>query len=199
LLRLAEVTRDFDESVAIADSKRPQATSLRSKRLFQPGIGPHTESQTVELVLEALRERYPARYGQYGLGVPYPGSGRQECDWCLGRAPDWDWSIEIKMLRFLGDNGKLNDNMLMRLLSPYPAHRSALTDCQKLAESDFPGERAILIYRFDQDEWSLGPAIDAFEILARQKFRLTDRNVAQFDNLVHPVHSHGRVFSWQIS
>jgi len=87
----------------------------------------------------------------------------------------------------------------MHLLSPYPAHRSTLTDCQKLAESDFPGEKAILIYGFDQYEWSLGPAIHAFEILARQKFRLTDRNVAQFDNLVHPVHSHGRVFSWQIS
>lgn len=37
------------------------------------------------------------------------------------------------MLRLFGDNAKLNDNMLMHLLSPYPAHRSALTDCEKLA------------------------------------------------------------------
>jgi hypothetical protein len=34
------------------------------------------------------------------------------------------------MLRLLGDNGKLNDNMLMHVLSPYQAHRSALTDCE---------------------------------------------------------------------
>jgi len=27
----------------------------------------------------------------------------------------------------MGDNGKPNDNMLMHILSPYPAHRSALT------------------------------------------------------------------------
>jgi hypothetical protein len=36
------------------------------------------------------------------------------------------------MLRLMGDNGKPNDNMLMHILSPYPSHRSALTDCQKL-------------------------------------------------------------------
>jgi hypothetical protein len=34
--------------------------------------------------------------------------------------------------RILGDNGKLNDNMLMHILSPYPQHRSAVTDCNKL-------------------------------------------------------------------
>ena len=39
------------------------------------------------------------------------------------------------MLRFLGDNGKPNDNILMHVLSPYPQHRSALTDCEKLARS----------------------------------------------------------------
>ena len=33
------------------------------------------------------------------------------------------------MLRFMGDNGKLNDNIVMHILSPYPEHRSALTDC----------------------------------------------------------------------
>lgn len=33
----------------------------------------------------------------------------------------------------LGDNGKPNDNMIMHILSPYPDHRSALTDCSKLA------------------------------------------------------------------
>ena len=56
-------------------------------------------------------------------------------------APVWDWAIEAKMLRMFGDNGKLNDNMLMHVLSPYPAHRSALTDCGKLAHSNRPAAR----------------------------------------------------------
>jgi hypothetical protein len=34
----------------------------------------------------------------------------------------WGWAIEVKMLRLMGDNGKLNDNMVMHILSPYPAH-----------------------------------------------------------------------------
>jgi len=45
----------------------------------------------------------------------------------------------VKMLRLMGDNSKPNDNMLMHILSPYPSHRSALTDCQKLAASGFQG------------------------------------------------------------
>jgi hypothetical protein len=47
-------------------------------------------------------------------------------------SPDWSWAIEVKLLRLLGDNGKPNDNILMHILSPYPAHRSAFTDCTKL-------------------------------------------------------------------
>jgi hypothetical protein len=48
---------------------------------------------------------------------------------CLGGPAPWEWAIEVKMLRFMGDNGKLNDNIVMHILSPYPEHRSALTDC----------------------------------------------------------------------
>jgi hypothetical protein len=35
-------------------------------------------------------------------------------------SPSWEWAIEIKMPRLMGDNGKPNDNMLMHILSPYP-------------------------------------------------------------------------------
>lgn len=53
------------------------------------------------------------------------------------------------MLRIMGDNGKPNDNTLMHILSPYPAHRSALTDADKLARSSLPGEKAIVIYAYE--------------------------------------------------
>jgi hypothetical protein len=43
---------------------------------------------------------------------------RRHCDWCLGSPPLWDLAIEAKMLRLFADNGKLNDNMLMHILSP---------------------------------------------------------------------------------
>lgn len=103
------------------------------------------------------------------------------------------------MLRLMGDNGKTNDNMLMHILSPYPSHRSALTDCLKLRDSHFAQRRAVLIYGFDYPAWPLDPAIEAFETLARVQIAIGDRCEAPFDGLMHPIHTHGRVFAWEIS
>src|SRR6266550_9531538 len=127
---------DFGRALVAADTARPCATNARSKTAFQPGIGPHSEAQTVKLVGAELESLVPETYGgRLAYGVAYPELPRQKCDLCVGLAPDWDWAVKIKMLRVLGDNGKANDNILMHLLSPYPAHRSALTDCEKLVDS----------------------------------------------------------------
>lgn len=53
--------------------------------------------------------------------------------------------MEVKMLRLMGDNGKPNDNILMHILSPYPEHRSALTDCDKLRGSNLSDRCAVMI------------------------------------------------------
>jgi hypothetical protein len=102
------------------------------------------------------------------------------------------------MLRFLGDNGQPNDNILMHILSPYPEHRSALTDCTKLLASGLNGRKAILIYGYEADEWPLAPAIDAFEVLAQVRVSLGPRQWAGFENLIHPVHQRGVVFGWEL-
>jgi hypothetical protein len=72
-------------------------------------------------------------------------------------------------LRLMGDNGKLNDNMVMNILSPYRAHRSALTDCTKLLAARLGIRKAILIYGYDYPGWPMDPAIEALETLASQK------------------------------
>jgi hypothetical protein len=98
----------------------------------------------------------------------------------------------------MGDNGKPNDNMLMHILSPYPAHRSAVTDCVKLAESGFDGRKGVVIFGYDYDAWPMDPAVDAFEALASRTSKLSGRVVASFEGLVHPVHQRGRVFGWEL-
>jgi hypothetical protein len=103
------------------------------------------------------------------------------------------------MLRPFGDNGKLNDNMLMHVLSPYPAHRSALTDCYKLVTSDLPGRKGMLIFGYDYDGWAMDPAVEAFEALASERVTPSGRYVATYDHLVHPVHQRGRVFAWEVT
>jgi hypothetical protein len=81
--------------------------------------------------------------------VPYLSGPRQKCDLCFGGGSAWEWSVEIKMLRVMGDNGKSNDNMLMHILTPYPVNRSAITDCKKLLQSELAGRKAILIFAYE--------------------------------------------------
>ncbi len=196
---VGRLVRDFAAAITAADGRRPQATNARSKVAFQPGIGPHSEEQTVALVGAELERLLPSSYaGRLRYGVPYPEAPRQQCDMCLMDDGHVAWAIEVKMLRILGDNGKANDNILMHILSPYPAHRSALTDCDKLSRSTLGKQKAILVYGYDAAEWPLEPAIDAFETLARGRVRLGERNVARFEGLIHPIHSSGEVFAWQL-
>ena len=114
---MAQLVKDFAVAIERADGQGPQAAGSRGGRAYQPGIGPHTEGQTIRLVADELVTLDRA-YAAHSFDVPYPGSPRQHCDWCLGVPPLWDWAIEAKMLRLFGDNGKLNDNMLMHILSP---------------------------------------------------------------------------------
>jgi hypothetical protein len=191
-LTTARLARDFAAGLMLADARNPRWGA------YQPGIGPHTEVQTVALVLAELRREHPALYGSVPTGVRYPNSLRQKCDLLISPSGGRSWAVEVKMLRLMGDNGKPNDNMLMHILSPYPSHRSALTDCQKLVGSGFSGSLGVLIYGYDYDALPMEPAVEAFEQLAEHRVRLGPRQAASFDGLVHPVHRRGGVFVWEV-
>jgi hypothetical protein len=155
-LELDQLVRDVAACIKRVDARRPQAANARTGALYQPGIGPHTETAAVALIAEDLVTLSPERYsGRVRLGVSYPSGSREKCDLCIGTPPSWEWAIEIKMLRLMRDNGKPNDNMLMHILSPYPAHRSALTDGPKLVRSGLLGRKAIVIYGFDYPAWPM--------------------------------------------
>jgi hypothetical protein len=194
LLSLQQFVDDFAAGLLAADAKRPTFTS-RTGREYRPGIGPHGEDRAAELVLREMRSANPARYRVAGQHLRYPGS-TQSCDLWFGEP--LEWVIEVKMARFFGDNGKPDDTSLKDLLSPYDAQRSALTDTTKLASSEFPATRAVLIYGFDYASMPLEPAIEAFEALAARRVELGERHVAALPALVHPVHARGAVFAWQI-
>ena len=195
-LSLHEIVSDFAAGIRLADLKRPVARSARSEREYQPGLGPFTESETIKLVMSELEEMLPERYGHYCLEVKYPASPRNRCDICLGIDPDWNWAIEVKMLRMMGDNGRPNDNMVMHILSPYPEHRSALSDCSKLRASGLFGRKAMLIYAYDYDTFPIEPLISAFETLSGLK--PANRATACVDNLSHPVHCRAVVCGWDL-
>lgn len=196
LLSLQEIICDFADGMKAADARRPIAQSARSTRTYRSGLGPFSESATIKLVMLELGAMRTERYGSYSLEVKYPTSARNKCDLCIGTAPHWDWAIEVKMLRLMGDNGLPNDNMLMHILSPFPEHRSALTDCNKLKTSGLEGRKAILVYGYECDQRPVELAIAAFEKLAG--LELADRCTASADGLVHPVHQKALVYGWEL-
>jgi hypothetical protein len=191
-LTTARLARDFAAGLMLADARSPRWGA------YQPGIGPHTEVQTVALVLAELRREHSSLYGAVQTGVPYPNNLRQKCDLLISPSGGRSWAVEAKMLRLMDDNGKPNDNMLMHILSPYPSHRSALTDCQKLAGSGFSGSLSVLICGYDYDALPMAPAVEAFEQLAEHRVRLGPRQAASFEGLIHSVHRRGGVFVWEV-
>jgi hypothetical protein len=195
---LQQFVQDFAGAMTAVDARRPVAVRSGEKGVFQAGIGPHAEDLVVELCLAELAVINPRSYEQHQRGVPYGPGGRSKCDLCFGTGPDWEWAVEAKLLRFLGDNGKPNGNMLMHILSPYSQDRSALTDCTKLAQSPIARRKAILIFGYHHEEWPLEPAIVAFETLASSRVRLGPRLSAVTGTLVHPVHAAGQVFAWEL-
>jgi hypothetical protein len=74
-----------------------------------------------------------------------------------------------------------------------------LSDCEKLASSGFNSRLGILIFGYDYPDWPMKPAIEAFEVLAAQRFRLDAANPVLVEGLVHPVHRRGAVYAWQIN
>jgi hypothetical protein len=194
---LATITQDFSSALMRVDATRPIAISSTTGKAYQAGIGPHTETATLELIRKALSSDAP--YRALRPHVSYPQVVQQKCDWHLA-CPEWgDIFIEAKMMRLMGDNGKANDNILTHILSPYPQQRSALTDCEKLARSGFRGRYVILIYGYDYPSFPLDPVMEAFEILAERRVRLLGKASAPFGDLVHPVHKNGATFGWEIA
>ena len=180
---LTAFVADFADGLKAADAKQPQAVNQRSEKIFQPGIGPHTETQTVRLVLDEMRAARPARYSRVEFAIPYPTERRQKCDLAVPAGGE-HWFIEVKMWRLMGDNGKPNDNMLMHVLSPYAQHRSALADCEKLSNSGFTGRKAILIYGYEAEGWPLSLVVDAFQTLARTRTALERSTAGSFSELL---------------
>lgn len=190
---LDKFLKDFSSSIVIADNKKPQKIS-RTGRVYQYGIGPHTEDETVDLTLQEFPHTW--KNCSFKRFICFPRNKRSKCDLCI-TSLDGRLFIEIKMMRLFGDNGKTNDNITMYILSPYIQQRSALTDIEKLNESGFDGHKAIVIYGYDYEEYPMIKTMECFEVLAKDKLGFPRLN-HKFGGLVHPIHKKGEIYGWLI-
>src|SRR5207244_8156242 len=99
-MELADFVRDFATALKAVDARRPVFTS-RGGRVYQPGIGPHSEDRAVDLILEEMKNVSPHGYGRLACRVPYATS-RPTCDVVL----PGEWMVEVKRASRYGDNNK---------------------------------------------------------------------------------------------
>lgn len=59
---LNQLIQDIGRAVKEIDNRRPQAANARTGASYQPGIGPHPETQAVSLILAELTKVVPERY-----------------------------------------------------------------------------------------------------------------------------------------
>lgn len=174
---------------SIADALVLIDSSGTKFRGFLPGVGPYGEPQLVKLVAAQLNSMV-------------------QCDGpvCTKRTPDLllpgKWAIECKIARPFGDNGKPAENWSVNLLHPYEGNTSLIGDCLKLRGLRLIEKRAAIVigYEHTPPQISLGPLIDAFEVVAREVIgiRLSKRIQAVRSGLVHPVHQQLSVTGWEV-
>ena len=91
MIQLSQFVQALAEGIKIADAKGPVAVNQRSGKPFNPGIGPHSETATLGLALDALdSERLPPVRRE----VSYPAIPSRKCDLVLD--DQLGWAIEVK-------------------------------------------------------------------------------------------------------
>lgn len=193
MLEMNEIVGDFALAFKAVDETAPKGRSRT--REYQPGIGPLTENEAVGRALAWLGLSKPVYLGAGPRA--YPGS-RQTCDLVL----PGQWAIECKLIRPFGDNGVEAEHWSENVLHPYAGNVSLIGDAIKLRESDFKERRGVLVFGYEHSpaRINLDTAVSCFEAISSRvvEIRLGSRCSAEFSNLIHPHHQHGKVFGWEV-
>jgi hypothetical protein len=108
-MELIDIVNDFGDALKEIDSEKPKEGK------FQPGIGPHTEDHSREMVIKYLKSREDKfQYYSSAASMQYPNS-REMCDILIPN----EWAIELKLLRPFGDNDKEAEHWSNKILHPY--------------------------------------------------------------------------------
>jgi len=161
--RLAEALVNVDEKTTTVHESRSGSGA------YLPCVGTIWEDDfTREAVIE-WNEIYPRDFSGFTkewLEVKYPTRGK--CDLCIRSIdydvsigePTFEWAIEMKYVRFVGDNGKNNDYGVTKVASPYRKDRSSVLDAERLGEFNLAKRKAIVMYGFEFDSASYDHAVN---------------------------------------
>ena len=180
---LSRVVEDVADALVSIDASRVPF------KHFQSGVGPYGEPQVVRAIAQRLN----------GLEA-YRGAVRTK------RCPDLliqgAWSIEFKLARPFGDNGKEAENWSVNLLHPYEGNVSVIGDCMKLDGLNGSERKAVIVIGYEHmpPRIRLAPLLAGFEAVARDVvgIKLGIRVESKRLDLVHPVHQQLLVAGWEV-
>ena len=161
-VELKHIVANMAASLKVVDeSTEIQRESRSGSGGYIPCVGTMWEDDFTREAVITWALRSPSDFHGFTekwFEVPYP-VGRGKCDLVLsgaGFSPEfglaaYEWAIENKYVRFIGDNGKNNDYGVTKVVSPYRKDRSSVLDAERLLTFHPAEKKAILMYGFEFD------------------------------------------------
>ena len=157
---LEQIVENFAMSLTVVDEMTEiQRESRSGSGAYIPCVGTMWEDDFTREAVITWALRCPDDFQNFTekwFEVSYP-TGRGKCDLVLsgkGFKPEfglaaYEWAIENKYVRFIGDNGKNNDYGVTKVVSPYRKDRSSVLDAERLLSFHPAEKKAILMYGFE--------------------------------------------------
>jgi hypothetical protein len=155
-MELNRILARFSEGLSSVDSTTTHISkNSRTGETYLPGVKTMSERKFVEELVDWWKIKYPSDFNPIDgikTEVPYPDIPRASCDIVLSSdgspLEKPEWSIEVKHIALVGNNGKNNDFGVAKILSPYLKDRSLVHDIYRLQESGLGKRRAVIGYCF---------------------------------------------------
>ena len=156
-MELAQILDRFIEGLLFVDRNTDfVGANRRTGEVYLPGVKTMNEPKFVEELLDWWRIHHADDFRPANASdreVPYVGLSRASCDLVFSTdgspLSSPEWSIEVKHIALVGNNGKNNDYGVQKILSPYLKDRSLIHDIERLGTHGKGKRKAAIGYCFD--------------------------------------------------
>ena len=160
-MELEQIVNRIAELIPVIDREtNEQNHNQRNKRPYVKGVATLREPQLTKEIVSSWSSKYKGELTVIDDEISYPDKKAEKCDLVLTDAKKdipfgkFEWAIEMKYLRLVGNNGNNNDYVMQKAISPFLKDRSLIHDIEKLNNATFGERKAIIFYGFDYDDGS---------------------------------------------
>ena len=158
-MEIVDILKRFSEGLLYVDQHTThQSANQRSGEFYLPGVKTLRESQFVKELSDWWLTEHREDFNPTGAiyrEVAYRNIPRAKCDLQLSTdgssSSKPEWSIEVKHIALVGNNGKNNDYGVAKILSPYLKDRSLIHDIHRMRDHGNSKRKAVVGYCFTYD------------------------------------------------